>query len=89
MLACRLYDIDYIRPMSADDLSRLVAGYCDIPLVNVVAGVEKLEDFSSDIIKSENAFVAEFASSTITLMLLLIEKKTSSSLLENGKNSYL
>lgn len=84
MLASKLDDTDYIRPMSADDLSRLVAAYCDIPLVNVGIGIERLQDFSSDIIKSENVFIPEFASSTIALMFLLIEKKTSSSMLENG-----
>ena len=84
MLATTLDDGEYIRPMSEDDLSRLVAGYCDIPLVNVASGIEKLEDFMSDITRSEDAFIANFASSTIALMFLFIEKKTSSAILEKG-----
>ncbi len=84
MLASTLDNTDYIRPMSKDDLSRLIAGYCDIPLVNVATGVDKLEDFMDDIIRSEDAFIANFASSTIALMFLFIEKKTSSAILEKG-----
>jgi hypothetical protein len=84
MLASTLDDTEYIRPMSTDELSRLVAGYCDIPLVNVAVGIEKLEDFMDDIIRSEDAFIPNFASSTIALMFLFIEKKTSSAILEKG-----
>lgn len=84
MLASQLDDGEYVRPISSDDLSRLVAGYCDIPLVNVITGIEKLVDFSSDIIKSEDVFIPQYASSTLCLMLLLIEKKTSSAMLEKG-----
>lgn len=84
MLASQLDDTEYIRPMSSDDLSRLVSGYCDIPLINVGTGVEKLVDFSLDIIKSEDVFIPQYASSTLCLMLLLIEKKTSSAMLEKG-----
>lgn len=84
MLASQLDDSEYIRPMSADDLSRLVSGYCDIPLVNVGIGIEKLVDFKEDVIKSEDIFIPNFASSTLCLMLLLIEKKTSSAMLEKG-----
>ena len=84
MLASTLDDTEYIRPMSQDDLSRLVAGYCDIPLVNVAIGIEKLKDFMDDIKRSEDAFISNFASSTIALMFLFIEKKTSSAILEKG-----
>lgn len=84
MLANTLDDLAYIRPINSEDLSRLIAGYCDIPLLSAAAGVERLEDFSSDIIRSEDVFVPEFASSTICLMFLLIEKKTSSAMLEKG-----
>lgn len=84
MLASQLDDTAYIRPMSSDDLSRLVSGYCDIPLLNVGIGIEKLLDFSLDIIKSEDVFIPQYASSTLCLMLLLIEKKTSSAMLEKG-----
>ncbi len=84
MLASTLDNTAYIRPMNKDDLSRLIAGYCDIPLVNVATGIEKLEDFMDDIIRSEDAFIANFASSTIALMFLFIEKKTSSAILEKG-----
>ncbi|PHR57328.1 MAG: hypothetical protein COA44_06410 [Arcobacter sp.] len=84
MLASQLDDGEYIRPMTKDDLSRLVSGYCDLPLVNVATGIDNLADFMDDIIKSENAFVPNFASSTLCLMLLLIEKKTSSAMLDTG-----
>ena len=84
MLATTLDDGEYIRPMNKDDLSRLVAGYCDIPLVNVATGIEELEDFMSDITRSEDAFIPNFSSSTIALMFLFIEKKTSSAILEKG-----
>ncbi len=84
MLASTLDDLDYIRPLEKDDLSRLVAGYCDIPLVSAATGIEKLEDFATDIIRSEDVFIPDFASSTICLMFLLLEKKTSSAMLEQG-----
>lgn len=84
MLASQLDDLDYIRPMESDALSRLISGYCDIPLLNAATGVEKLEDFRMDILKSEDIFIPQYASSTLCLMLLLIEKKTSSAMLENG-----
>jgi len=84
MLASQLDDIDYIRPMDSDALSQLISGYCDIPLANAAAGIERLEDFTMDILKSEDIFIPYYASSTLCLMLLLIEKKTSSAMLENG-----
>lgn len=84
MLASQLDDLDYIRPMDSDALSRLISGYCDIPLVNAGTGVERLEDLTMDILKSEDIFIPQYASSTLCLMLLLIEKKTSSAMLENG-----
>ena len=84
MLASQLDDIDYMSPMDTNALSRLISGYCDIPLVNAAAGVERLEDFTMDILRSEDNFIPQYASSTLCLMLLLIEKKTSSAMLENG-----
>jgi len=84
MLASQLDETEYVRPKSKEDLSRLVSGYCDIPLVNVASGIERLTDFMDDIVKSEDIFIPEFASSTLCLMLLLIEKKTSSAMLETG-----
>lgn len=84
MLANQLDDAAYIRPMNSGELSRLVSGYCDIPLESVNTGIEKLADLSDDIIKSEDLFIPQFASSTLCLMLLLIEKKTSSAMLETG-----
>lgn len=84
MLASTLDDLDYIRPMEKDDISRLIAGYCDIPLLSAGTGIEKLPDFMPDVIRSEEIFIPQFASSTICLMFLLLEKKTSSAMLENG-----
>lgn len=84
MLASTLDGLEYIRPLKKDDLSRLVARYCDIPLVSADRGVELLEDFDTDVISSEDLFIPCFASSTICLMFLLLEKKTSSVMLEEG-----
>ncbi len=84
MLASQLDDIAYIRPMSSDELSRLISGYCDIPLSSAATGVERLQDFKKDILDSEEIFIPQYASSTLSLMLLLIEKKTSSAMLETG-----
>ncbi len=84
MLAAKLDDTDYIRPMSRDELSSLIARWCDLPLLVTATGVEKLEAWEDDVIKSENAFIAEFASSTTCLMFLYLEQKTSSALLDRG-----
>ena len=84
MLANQLDDSEYIRPVNSDDLSHLVASYCDLPLVNVNAGIEKLIDYNADVIESENLFLQRYGSSTLCLMLLLMEKTTSSAMLEKG-----
>ncbi|MFC2073959.1 hypothetical protein ACFLR3_01775 [Campylobacterota bacterium] len=84
MLACALDDLDYIRPPEKADLSHLVAGYCDLPLVSAVTGIQQLEDFSINVKRAEDIFIPDFASSTICLMFLLLEKKTSSAMLEEG-----
>ena len=47
-------------------------------------GVNRLENYTEDIIKTENAFIAEFASSTTCLMFLYLEQKTANALLEKG-----
>ncbi len=82
ILACRLDDIDYTRPREKPDLSRLLASYCDIPLLSTEKGIEHLDDITTDIKRSEDMFIADYASSTIGMMLLLLEKKTSSAMLE-------
>lgn len=84
MLESQLDDIPYIRPTTQDNLARLVVQYCDLPIENVGVGLENLEDFAEDVIESEDIFISQFASSTLCLMLLLIEKKTSSAMLESG-----
>lgn len=84
MLASQLDNSKYIRPSSKDELSHLISEYCDIPLMNVAIGIDTLVDFMDDIIKSEDIFISNFASSSLCLMLLLIEKKTSSAMLETG-----
>ncbi|MGB5964375.1 MAG: hypothetical protein WBF77_11255 [Sulfurimonadaceae bacterium] len=84
MLATTLDDADYIRPMSADELSALIARWCDLPLLVSATGVNRLVDYQDDIIKVENAFIPEFASSTTCLMFLYLEQRTSSALLEKG-----
>ena len=83
-LATQLDGGEYIRPTSIDELSTLVSNYCDMPIENVAIGIDQLEDFMDDIMKSEDIFISNFASSCFCLMLLLIEKKTSSAMLETG-----
>jgi len=74
MLACNLDGIDYTLPATSDDLARLVSDYCDIPLVTALTGIGNLEDWKSDVEKSESAFSSEFASSTSCLMFLYIKQ---------------
>jgi len=84
MLANTLDGTQYVQPKDIDDLSALIAQYCDVPFLNVTAGIQKLVDFKMDISKAEDMFISSFASSTLCLMLLLIEKQTSSAMLESG-----
>ncbi len=84
MLASTLDDTDYIRPMSADELSALIARWCDLPLLVSATGVNRLADYEDDIVKVENAFISEFASSTTCLMFLYLEQKTANALLDKG-----
>ena len=84
MLATTLDDADYTSPMGTNELSALIARWCDLPLLVAATGVDKLENYSDDIIKVENAFISEFASSTTCLMFLYLEQKTSSALLDKG-----
>ena len=84
MLATKLDAIEYMGPLSANDLATLIARYADVPLLNAAQGVEKLKNFKQDIKRSEDAFVAEFASSTPMLMFLYLESRTSDALLEQG-----
>ena len=84
MLANTLDDTKYISPMGANELSALIARWCDLPLLTAATGVDRLEDYSDDIIKVEDAFISEYASSTTCLMFLYLEQKTSSALLDKG-----
>ena len=82
MLATTLDSIEYMGPLSSNDLATLIARYADVPLLNAAQGVEKLEDFKKDIKRSEDAFIAEFASSTPLLMFMYLESRTSDALLD-------
>jgi len=84
MLATALDNIEYIRPIDMQNLANLVSSYCDIPLQSALAGINTLEDFIMDVQRCEDAFIPNFASATLTMMLLLIEKKTSAAMLETG-----
>jgi len=84
MLATTLDDSEYTSPMGTNELSALIARWCDLPLLTAANGVERLENYSDDINKVESAFIPEFASSTTCLMFLFLEQKTSSALLEKG-----
>lgn len=84
MLASSLDGAPYTSPMGANELSALIARWCDLPLITAALGVDRLENYSEDIIKVEDAFIAEFASSTTALMFLYVEQKTANALLDNG-----
>ena len=84
MLAVALDDIEYFPPVSKSDLSHLICSYCDLDFVHVMSGLDRLVDFKKVLIKAEDNFIAKVASSSLCLMLLLIEKKTSSAMLETG-----
>ena len=84
MLATTLDAAEYQSPMGANELSALIARWCDLPLLTAATGVDRLENYSADIIKVEEVFIAQFASSTTCLMFLYLEQKTSSVLLEEG-----
>ena len=84
MLACSLDGIDYSLPLTSDDLARLVSDYCDIPLVTALSGIGNLEDWKSDVEKSELAFISEYASSTSCLMFLYIEHDKIDNFLDKG-----
>jgi len=84
MLASTLDDIDYVSPMGTNELSALIARWCDLPLITAALGVDRLSDYSDDIIKVEDAFVSEFASATTALMFLYLEQKTANALLDEG-----
>ena len=84
MLANTLDNSSYTSPMGTNELSALIARWCDLPLLTAAKGVDKLENYSEDIIKVEDAFVSEFASSTTCLMFLYLEQKTANALLDAG-----
>ena len=84
MLASTLDDITYTRPLNSDDLGRLVAKYCDIPLHIALEGIAQLENWEEDIKLIEEAFIPEFSSSTACMMLFILEQKTAQALLEHG-----
>ena len=84
MLACALDGTEYKLPMTSDDLARLLADYCDIPLVTALTGVGALADWKSDVEKSALAFVSEYASSKSCLMFLLIAQDKLDALLDQG-----
>ncbi len=84
MLAAQLDDIPYESVQSSDALSSLVAQWCDLPLLVAATGMEKLSDWKEDVRKSEEAFIAEYASSTVCLMYLYLEHKNYATILEKG-----
>ncbi len=84
MLAAQLDDVAYKSIENSDALSSLIAQWCDLPLLVSATGVEKLLDWKEDVRKSEEAFMAEYASSTICLMYLYVEHKEYSAIIEKG-----
>lgn len=83
-LACVLDDIEYESPRNEEALSHLIATYCDLPLLSVAKGMETMEDFEEERYEAEEMFCAEFASSTLCMMLFLMEQKTASVLVEEN-----
>ncbi len=84
MLATALDDVAYVSSESSDDLSSLIAQWCDLPLIVSATGVERLSDWKEDVRKSEEAFIAEYASSTVCLMYLYVRHDIYSTILEKG-----
>jgi len=84
MLAAQLDGSQYLRPSNEDSLGHYIAEYCDLPFESVATGIKQLPDFMDEVIKAEDMFISSFASSSLCLMLLLIEHKTSSAMLETG-----
>lgn len=84
MLACSLDDSEYTLPMTSDDLARMVADYCDVPLLAALEGVGALENWKEDVKKSELAFISEYASSTSCMMFLYIDNEKLDQFLDKG-----
>jgi hypothetical protein len=84
MLACSLDGVEYNLPATSDDLARMVADYCDVPLVTALTGVGALADYKSDIEKSELAFISEYASSTSCMMFLYVDNNKIDQFLDKG-----
>ncbi len=84
MLASSLDDVPYTSVESSDDLSSLIAQWCDLPLIVSATGVERLSDWKEDVRKSEEVFIAKYASSTICLMYLYVEHEIYAAILEKG-----
>ncbi len=83
-LASCLDNLEYLSPKDTDSLSQLICEYCDLPLSDVLIGIETLNNLETEIGETEECYIPQFASSTLCMMLLLIEQKTSSALLEQG-----
>lgn len=84
MLAARLDDVAYVSPKSSDELSSSIAQWCDLPLIVAATGVEKLSDWADDVKRSEDAFIAEYASSTTCLMYLYVKHDIYAAVLKKG-----
>lgn len=84
MLATTLDDVEYVSSKNSDDLSSLIAQWCDLPLIVSATGVERLSDWKEDVQRSEEAFIAEYASSTVCLMYLYVKHEIYSAILEKG-----
>lgn len=84
MIASRLDGLEYEIPRDLDTLSKLVARYGDLAIINVIHGLEKLENLEAELQRIEDSFIPEYASSTSALMLIALKPETAGALLDDG-----
>ncbi len=84
MIASKLDALEYIIPRDMDELSKLIARYADLAIINVINGLEKLENLESELQRIEDSFIPQYASSTSALMLIALKPETASALLDDG-----
>jgi len=84
MLASHLDNLEYHLDFKRDEVAALIAKYCDVALLDVAIGLEKIDNLEEILIRCEDTFLAEFASGVVGMMFLYLEAKTSEALLDEG-----
>jgi len=70
--------------LSSSELCTIISTYCELPIEKVITSINNIANLDALILEIQTSFIPNFASSTLCLMLLLIEKKTSSAMLQSG-----